>query len=73
MEEWISNELKSKDFKNYFNKSRKLKHIDYLERRIAELYGKIFHEVILCNNVNKTNTKLFLKYNNRLKKLNGSK
>ena len=69
IEEWVSSELKSKEFKKYFSKSRKSKHTDYLERRVAELYGNIFHEVVLTGNIDLTKTELFLKYNTKLKKL----
>ena len=66
LEEWMEKELKSKDMKKF---NRKSKHAEYLENRIKEIHDKIFEKVLKYGNVCRIDTKLFLKYNEKLKNI----
>lgn len=66
LEEWVEKELKSKDMKKF---NRKSKHAEYLENRIKELHDRIFERVLKYGNVSVIDTELFIKYNEKLRKI----
>ncbi len=75
LEIWIKDELKSKEMKKY---KRKAAHIKYLEKRVIELRDSYlqydyFQEDYNCSGKDlsslKVKSELFIKYNDKLKKL----